>query len=68
MPNQPTDDLAPVLREVGRRLTNRTTIVIVSPRPGPGLIFEMDRLRRKGSDVIHISPTDPWADERGTAS
>jgi uncharacterized protein (DUF58 family) len=68
MPNQPTDDLAPVLREVGRRLTNRTTIVIVSPRPGPGLIFEMDRLRRKGSDVIHISSTDPWADERGTAS
>ena len=71
MPNQPTDDLAPVLREVGRRLTRRTTIVVLSPRPGPGLVHEMDRLRRRGSDVIHISPTDltyPWADERGTAS
>ena len=34
MPNQPTDDLAPILREVGRRLTRRTTVVVLSPRPG----------------------------------
>jgi uncharacterized protein (DUF58 family) len=65
MPNQPTNDLGPVLREVGRRLTRRTTIVVLSPHPGPSLRHEMERLRRKGSDVILLSPTAD--DERGTA-
>ncbi len=62
MPNQPTNDLAPVLREVGRRLTRRTTIVVLSPRPGPGLRHEMERLRRKGSDVIELAgyPEQPY--------
>ncbi len=56
MPNQPTADLAPVLREIGRRLVRRTTVIVVSPRPGPWLLHEMDVLRRRGSSVIHVSP------------
>ena len=56
MPNQPTDDLAPILREVGRRLTRRTTVVVLSANPGPSLTHEMERLRRRGSDVIHVAP------------
>ena len=35
MPNQPTDDLAPILREVGRRLTRRTTVVRPVPHARP---------------------------------
>ncbi len=64
MPNQPTDDLAPILREVGRRLTRRTTVVVLSPTPGPSLIHEMERLRRRGSDVIHVVPAGAWEDDR----
>ncbi|HEX9122642.1 MAG TPA: DUF58 domain-containing protein [Actinomycetota bacterium] len=56
MPNQPTNDLGPVLREVGRHLPGRTTIVVVSPRPGPALQHEMEVLRRKGSEVVLLSP------------
>jgi uncharacterized protein (DUF58 family) len=56
MPNQPTSDLGPVLREYGRRLVRRTTVIVVSPSPGPSLRYEMDVLRRRGSDVIHLSP------------
>lgn len=58
MPNQPTSDLGPVLREVGRRLVRRTTFIVISPRPGPALRSEMDVLRRRGSDVVHLSPLD----------
>ncbi len=64
MPNQPTSDLGPVLREVGRRLTRRTTFIVISPRPGPSLLHEMDVLRRRGSEVIHLSPLEAmgrWA-------
>jgi uncharacterized protein (DUF58 family) len=68
MPNQPTDDLAPILREIGRRLTRRTTVVVLSPTPGPSLTHEMERLRRRGSDVIHVSPVGAWIDDRGAAS
>ena len=57
MPNQPTDDLAPILREVGRRLTRRTTVVVLSANPGPSLTHEMERLRRRGSDVLHVVPS-----------
>ena len=67
MPNQPTDDLAPILREVGRRLTRRTTVVVLSANPGPALTHEMERLRRRGSDVIHVSPA-PWEARPGAAS
>lgn len=63
MPNQPTSDLGPVLREVGRHLVRRTTIIVVSPRPGPSLRHEMAVLRRRGSDVIHLSPATPFAEE-----
>lgn len=56
MPNQPTNDLAPILREIGRRLVRRTTVVVVSPRPGPWLVHEMEALRRRGSNVIHVAP------------
>ena len=62
MPNQPTNDLAPVLREVGRRLTRRTTVVVLSPHPGPSLVHEMERLRRKGSDVVHLDTTPGGAE------
>jgi len=58
MPNQPTSDLGPVLREVGRRLVRRTTLIVISPRPGPSLLHEMDVLRRRGSDVLHLSPLE----------
>jgi hypothetical protein len=67
MPNQPTDDLAPILREVGRRLARRTTVVVLSASPGPALTHEMERLRRRGSDVIHVAP-DRWEDRPGAAS
>jgi uncharacterized protein (DUF58 family) len=56
MPNQPTTDLGPVLREVGRRLAQRTTVIVVSPRPGASLLHEMEVLRRKGSEVMHVAP------------
>jgi uncharacterized protein (DUF58 family) len=56
MPNQPTSDLGPVLREYGRQLVRRTTIIVISPRPGPALLHEMAVLRRRGSDVIHLAP------------
>jgi uncharacterized protein (DUF58 family) len=57
MPNQPTSDLGPVLREHARRSPGRTTVIVVSPNPGPALRNEMLALRRRGSDVIHLSPT-----------
>ena len=60
MPNQPTSDLGPVLREVGRRLVRRTTVIVVSPRPGPALSHEMEVLRRRGCDVLHLSPLEAY--------
>jgi uncharacterized protein (DUF58 family) len=56
MPNQPTNDLGPVLREAGRRLTRRTTIVVISSNPGPGLAREVETLRRRGSEVVLLTP------------
>jgi uncharacterized protein (DUF58 family) len=58
MPNQPTNDLAPVLREVGRRLVRRTTVLVLSPAPGDALRYEMEVLRRRGTDVVHVSPLE----------
>jgi hypothetical protein len=49
-----------VVREVGRRLVRRTTVIVVSPRPGIGLAHEMEVLRRRGCDVIHLSPLDAY--------
>ena len=56
MPNQPTSDLASVLREVGRRMVRRTTVVVFSPYPGPALTHQMEVLRRRGADVVHLAP------------
>ena len=51
---------APVLREVGRRLVRRTTVIVVSPSPGAALSHEMEVLRRRGCDVIHLSPLEAF--------
>jgi uncharacterized protein (DUF58 family) len=56
MPNQPTNDLAPVLREFARRMARRTTVLVLSPDPGPALRHEMEVLRRRGADVVHVAP------------
>jgi uncharacterized protein (DUF58 family) len=58
MPNQPTSDLAGVLREVGRRMVRQTTVLVLSPDPGPALRHEMEVLRRRGADVVHLAPGD----------
>ena len=69
MPNQPTDDLAPVLREVGRRLTRRTTVVVLSPTPG---LLADPRDGAAAPSRLRRDPSWPragtWDDERGTAS
>jgi uncharacterized protein (DUF58 family) len=62
MPNQPTSDLGPVLRELGRRLIRRTTVIVVSPRPGSSLAHEMEVLRLRGCDVLHLSPLEALAE------
>jgi uncharacterized protein (DUF58 family) len=51
MPNEPTSDLAPVLREAARPLGRGTVVVAISSRPGPGLRHEMGVLRRRGITV-----------------
>jgi uncharacterized protein (DUF58 family) len=56
MPNEATSDLAPVLREAGRGLGRDSTAVVISPRPGRWLAEEMDVLRRRGAQVLHLSP------------
>lgn len=61
MPNEPTSDLAPILREVGRRMGKESTAVVLSPRPGRWLSHEMAVLRRRGAQVVHLSPLDPRA-------
>jgi uncharacterized protein (DUF58 family) len=58
MPNEPTSDLAPVLREYGRRLGRESVALVVAPRPGPALRHEMGMLRRRGISVLHVSPLD----------
>lgn len=58
MPGEPTSDLAPVLREVGRRLARYTSVVLISSRPGPALRFEIEALRRRGPQVVHLSPIE----------
>ncbi len=58
MPNEPTSDLAPVLREVGRRLGRSSSVVVVSPRPGEWLRHEMEVLRRRGVEVVQVSPLE----------
>jgi len=58
MPNEPTSDLAPVLQEMLRRGNQSSTVVVISPRPGPGLRQQMALLRRRGIDVVELSPLE----------
>lgn len=58
MPNQPTSDLGPVLREAGRGLGRGTSVVVISMRPGPLLRHEVEVLRRRGSSVVGLSPLE----------
>jgi len=58
MPNESTSDLAPVLREAGRRMGRSGSIVVVSPRPGPWLRHEIEVVRRRGVEVVHVSPLE----------
>jgi uncharacterized protein (DUF58 family) len=64
MPNEPTADMGPVLREFGRRLGRGTTVVLISPRSGPRLREEVAMLRRRGTDLIALSPLDGWPSSR----
>jgi uncharacterized protein (DUF58 family) len=62
MPSEPTADMGPVLRESGRRLGNETTVVLITPRPGPRLRQEVAQLRGRGTAVVELSPlADAWA-------
>ena len=56
MPNEPTSDLAPVLREAARWMGSGMTVVVLSPRPGPRLGHEVVTLRRRGAEVVELSP------------
>jgi uncharacterized protein (DUF58 family) len=58
MPNEATSDLAPIVREAGRVMGKDTAAVVLSPRPGPWLTHEMAVLRRRGVDVLHLSPLE----------
>jgi uncharacterized protein (DUF58 family) len=58
MPNEPSSDLAPVLREVGRRMGRTGSVVVISPRPGMWLRHEMENIRRRGAEVVHVSPLE----------
>jgi uncharacterized protein (DUF58 family) len=62
MPNEPTSDLAPVLREAARPLGRGTVVVALSARPGRGLLHELDALRRRGLTVE--TPSVPEATGR----
>jgi hypothetical protein len=65
MPNEPTSDLWAVLREAGRRMGPNTTAVVLSPRPGPQLWQEMAVLRRRGAEVVHLSPLEAGLAQAG---
>jgi uncharacterized protein (DUF58 family) len=58
MPNEATSDLAPVLRVMGRTLGREATVVVLSARPGVWLTQEMDVLKRRGADVLALSPLE----------
>ena len=58
MPNEATSDLAPILRVAGRDLGREATVVVLSSRPGRWLTHEMTVLRRRGAEVLHLSPLE----------
>jgi len=65
MPNEPTSDLGPILRDGLRHAGPGATVVVISPRPGPGLRHEVGRLRRRGLEVLELSPLDVLTRWRG---
>jgi uncharacterized protein (DUF58 family) len=65
MPDEPTADLGPVLREMARRTGRDSSVVVISARPGPGLRQEITALRRRGSEVVVASPLDARAAREG---
>jgi len=66
MRNEPTADMGPVLREAGRRLGHETTVVLISPRPGPRLRQEVAGLRGRGTAVVELSPLSEATAGAGT--
>src|SRR5918992_3777845 len=58
MPNEPTSDLGPLLREYGPRVSADTAVVVITPRPGARLSQEIGVLRRRGADVVQLSPLE----------
>jgi len=58
MPNEPTSDLAPVLRDLGRGLGRNATAAVIAPRAGPWLTEEIEVLRRRGVEVVQLSPVE----------
>ncbi len=59
MPNEPTSNLGPVLREGLRRVGHEPSVVVViSPDPGPSLRLEIGRIRRRGMQVVELSPLE----------
>lgn len=66
MPNEPTADMAPVLREVVRTLQQDTVVVLLSPRPGPALEEEIRRAGHGGPRITVLSPLE--ASLRGGAA
>jgi uncharacterized protein (DUF58 family) len=56
MPAQPTGYLGPALRDVGRALPRRTTVVVFSAEVTPLIEREMHLLRRRGCDVVLVGP------------
>jgi uncharacterized protein (DUF58 family) len=58
MPNEPSSDLAPMLRELGRGLSRTAVVVLISPRPGPWLREEIEVVKRRGLEVVELSPIE----------
>jgi uncharacterized protein (DUF58 family) len=56
MPAQPTGYLGPALRDMGRTLPRRTTVVVFTAEVTPLLEREVHVLRRRGCDVVLIGP------------
>ena len=67
MPNEPTADLAAILRVMGRPLTRGTVVVVLTPRPGPKLRTEIAGLRHRGIQVIQLSPVEARLSKAGSA-
>jgi len=65
MPNEPSSDLAPILRDVGRGLGRNATAAVVAARPGPWLAQEIEVLRRRGVEVAVLSPVETRLAEAG---